>query len=86
MWEIGEGPQRRQGFRGCMQGKFDIKSSVAYHFPVRVGGGLDVPVVGLVVDRGDGGDRRGGRDWRADGRVLLLNRHVGRVLGLGQVR
>lgn len=58
---------------------------VAYHFPVRVGGRLNVPVVGLVVDRGDGGDgghRRGGRDGRPDGRVLLLNRHVGRV-GVG---
>lgn len=66
------------------KGNSTFKSSVAYHFPVRVGGGLDVPVVGLVVDRGDGGDRRGGRDWRADGRVLLLNRHDGRVLGLAE--
>lgn len=57
---------------------------VAYHFPVRVGGRLDVPVVGLVVDRGDGGDGghgRGGRHGRPDGRVLLLNRHVGQVGG-----
>lgn len=55
---------------------------VAYHFPIRVGGRLDVPVVGLVVDRGDGGHGRGGRDGRPDGRVLLLNRHVGRA-GVG---
>lgn len=84
MWEIGDGASKQTRFP-WLHAREIRRSRVAYHFPVRVGGGLDVPVVGLVVDRGDGRDRRGVRDGRAHRRVLLLDdRHVGWVLGLGE--
>lgn len=81
LWEIGDGPSKQTRFP-WLHAREIRQSRVAYHFPIRVGDGLDVPVAaGLEVDRGDGGHRRRGRDWRADRRFLLLNRHVGWVSG-----
>lgn len=80
MWEIGDGASKQTRFP-WLHAREIRHSRVAYHFPVRVYGRVDVPVVELVADRGDGGHRRGGRDGRVDGRVHLLNRHVGWVFG-----